>query len=123
MPTLRQLSQASSPSQRRYRRFALHFPVQVKFSLGNSVSELQTLSRNLSIGGMLLEASTPIPENAPITFTILVNARKTARPVQLVGKGKVVHVYDKNPDGRFAIAVQCSRPITEMRQRLAAAGY
>lgn len=108
--------------ERKYRRFALRYPVQVKFPLGKSLSELQTLSRNLSLGGLLLEAVSPIPQHSPVSFTITVNEGEVVRPIQLIGEGKVVRVEPQASGAGFAIAVECNRPISEMQDYLLAAG-
>ncbi|MBZ5600620.1 MAG: PilZ domain-containing protein [Acidobacteriia bacterium] len=123
MGKITQISQPPHSPERKYRRFALRYPVEVKFAMGNSVSELQTLSRNLSVGGLLLEATAPIPTHAPVSFTITVNEREAVRPIQLVGEGKVVRVEQQASGPGFAIAVECNRPLAEMRDYLAAAGY
>jgi hypothetical protein len=118
-----EIPQAVYTPARKYRRFALHYPVRVKFASGNSVSELQTLSKNLSIGGLLLEASSPIPHRSPVSFTISVDEQATVRPIQLVGEGTVVRVEPQASGAGFAIAVECNRPISEMRDCFTAAGY
>ena len=40
--------------QRRHRRFDLEFPVALSFPSGSAVRELAGISRNISIGGLLL---------------------------------------------------------------------
>ncbi len=100
--------------ERRHRRFALRYPVVVKFESGNSSSELQAVSKNVSIGDLLLEAGAPLPQDCPISFTLTVKGKPEARPIQLAGHGKVVRVETPGGDGMFAIAVECSHPISEM---------
>lgn len=123
MGKITQIARPPHTPERKYRRFALCYPVQVRFPLGNSVSELHTLSKNLSVGGLLLQADEPIPRHSPVSFTITVNARKAVRPIQLVGEGKVVRVEQQVSGPGFAIAVECNRPLAEMRDYFAAAGY
>jgi hypothetical protein len=100
-------------TERRYRRFSLRYPVCVKFTSGSSIQELSAFSRNLSIGGVLLEAPAAIPQDCSITFTLTVKQQKAVRPIQLVGEGRVVRVESPKEDGEFTIAVECSRPISE----------
>lgn len=111
----REFPRPSYTPARKYRRFDLHYPVRLRFGSGTSFSELQARSRNLSVGGMLLESSSPIPDHSPVSFTITVDARTTVRPIQLVGEGRVVRVEEQGRAGCFAIAVECNRPLAEMQ--------
>jgi hypothetical protein len=109
------------PQQRKYRRFSLQYPVHVKFSLGDSVSELQTVSKDVSIGGLLLQAPALIPQHCPVSFTMMVQGRHVARPIELAGQGKVVRVESYGHGTGFGIAVECDRPISQMKDYLASA--
>ncbi|MBZ5704864.1 MAG: PilZ domain-containing protein [Acidobacteriia bacterium] len=106
--------------ERKYRRFALRYPVQVKFPLGKSVSELQAVSQNVSIGGLLLETPSPIPQHCSVNFTMTVQGGQVAHPIELVGEGRVVRIEPRGPGAGFAIAVECNRPISQMENYLAA---
>lgn len=112
-PNIDSVDSAHSP-ERRHRRFSLRYPVFVKFTNGSSTHELPAFSRNLSIGGLLLEAPASIPQDCPISFTLTVKQPKAVRPIQLVGEGRVVRVESPKEDGKFTIAVECSRPIAEL---------
>jgi hypothetical protein len=101
-------------TERKHRRFSLRYPVFVKFTSGSSTQELPAFSRNLSIGGLLLEAPAAIPQDCPISFTLTVKQQKAVRPIQLAGEGRVVRVESAKEDGKFTIAVECSRPISEL---------
>jgi hypothetical protein len=48
MPNLNPAEGSSQTPQRRYRRFRLRYPVNVRFELENRGSELRALSNNLS---------------------------------------------------------------------------
>ncbi|MBZ5723257.1 MAG: PilZ domain-containing protein [Acidobacteriia bacterium] len=102
------------PEQRKHRRFALRYPVQLKFSSGTAVSELQATSRNVSIGGLLLEVPSPVLKHSPVTFTMTVQGGSVVHPVELVGEGKVVRIEPQGSGLGFAIAVECTRPIAQM---------
>jgi hypothetical protein len=106
------------PQERRYRRFNLKYPVHVKFHSGNSISELDATSRNVSVGGMLLETDAAIPQHSPVTFLMIVQKERTSRPIELAGEGEVVRV--ENRDAGFAIAVQCKQPISQIEPYLKA---
>ena len=101
--------------ERRYRRFSLRYPVSVKFDLGNSVSELRAVSRNISIGGVLLEADSAIPQHCDVKFIMTVLGHHIIGPTQIIGEGEVVRVEPHGSGAGFAIAVKCKRPISELR--------
>ena len=45
------------PEQRKHRRFSVSYPVHVKFHLEDLASELQAVTKDVSIGGLLIENS------------------------------------------------------------------
>jgi hypothetical protein len=96
--------------ERKYRRFDLRYPVHVQVHAGDSASELDAVSRNVSLGGILLEAGTSIPQYCPVTLTMTLQGGHLVRPIQLTAEGRVVRVEQSNPG--FAIAVECSRPLS-----------
>jgi c-di-GMP-binding flagellar brake protein YcgR len=101
--------------RRRYHRYTVQCPVAVACSVGNSVSRLHAISKNVSIGGLLLEAPSAIPQNCPVEFAMIIEGSHIIRPIQLVGEGKVVRI-ESSPTTGFDIAVECSRPITEIEK-------
>lgn len=109
-----QMASAVHQPERRHRRFSLRYPVYVKFHSGASPAELQAFSKNVSIGGLLLESPAAIPQDCLVTFILRVDGQHTSRPIQLGGEGKVVRVENSSSDGKFAIAVECYRPISEL---------
>jgi hypothetical protein len=100
--------------ERKYRRFSLSFPVQLKFHAGDLEAELHAVSRNVSVGGMLLEAASPIPQRCAVSFTLTLQGGDIVRPIQLAGEGEVVRIQPQEAGAGFAIAVQCSQPLTEV---------
>jgi hypothetical protein len=78
--------------ERKYRRFNLTFPMRVKARSGGIVSEINGISRNLSIGGVLLETESIIPQDSHVSFTVAVRDHQIVRPTVLVGEGKVVRI-------------------------------
>jgi hypothetical protein len=100
--------------RRKYRRFWLRYPVLVEFSSGNAICKVQTVSRNVSIGGLLLESSSVLPQSQPLSFTLTVEGGLIVRPIKLLGEGKVVRVEPHLPGAGFAIAVECTHPMTQM---------
>jgi hypothetical protein len=106
--------------KRRYRRFVLRYPVNVKFGRGKTVSELRAISNNISLGGVLLEAKSAIPAHCDVSFTMTVRGHHIIGPTEIVGKGEVVRVEPHSSGAGFAIAVQCKRPIAQLKSYLPA---
>jgi len=118
MGKLIDVARSPHPHLRKYRRFSLCYPIRVKFHFGDSVSELQAVSKNVSIGGFLLETASPIPQHCPVSFIMTLHGGPVIRPIQVVGEGEVVRVEPHGPGARFAIAVKCKRPISQMQHAL-----
>ncbi len=107
--------------QRRHRRFSLKFPVALSFTSPEGVRELDAVSANISIGGVLLKAADAVPLHTQVSLVMEVKGPWSHRPVRLLAKGEVVRVEDLGADVGFAIAIQCQQPITEMKVGLAVA--
>lgn len=120
---MRQTVEAPPPYQiaRKYKRFDLQFLVCLSFPAGESVREIGAVSKNVSIGGLLLRANNRIAPRTPVTLTMDVHGPWFRRPVRLQGEGKVVRVEELGPGAGFAIAVECTHSITEMEDHLSAA--
>lgn len=114
MVKLEVVAQSSGQRERKYRRFPLRYPVQFSFRLGDSLLEFSAVSRNISIGGLLLEAASPAPLHCMICFTLTLQGENMVRPIQLRGEGEVLRVQTDESGAGFAIALQCSRPLTEI---------
>ena len=108
--------------ERRYRRFNLEFPVRLSFPSRGTVRELATISKNVSIGGMLLRSNDSLPPHTQVSLTMDVQDPRLRRPIQLLGEGQVVRVEPLESDAGFAIAIECKRPITEIENHLRATG-
>jgi hypothetical protein len=106
--------------ERQHRRFSIRYPVQVRFPLGNSISGLQAVSNNVSLGGVLLEADSPIPQHCDVSFIMTVREHHVVGPIQLIGEGEVVRVERHLSGAGFAIAVRCNRPISQLEDYLPA---
>ena len=103
--------------ERKHRRFHLECPVCVTFQAAGSVSELETISENVSIGGLLVKSAAMIPEHTPVTFIINVQGEQAVHPICLVGEGKIVRV--ESSGAAFAVAIKCEVPITQLDDYLA----
>jgi len=107
---------------RRHRRFDLQFPVSLSFPTRGAVRELAGISRNISIGGVLLKVNDPVPVRTRVNLTMAVQDPRLRHPVQLLGKGKVVRLERLEAGAGFAIAIECKRPLTEVENHLSATG-
>src|SRR5208337_2481376 len=96
-----------------FRRFNLRYPVHVEFRSGELVSELDTVSRNVSTGGLLLEAPLLIPQGSSVSFVMILRGNQFVQPIELSGEGDVVRVEPGAPEAGFGIAVKC---ISSIRQ-------
>jgi len=114
------IGRPSDRSERKHRRFSIRYPVQVNFPLGNTLSGLQAVSNNVSIGGVLLEADVSIPQHCDVSFIMTVREHHVVGPIQLIGEGEVVRVEPHRSGAGFAIAVRCKRPISQLEDYLPA---
>lgn len=120
MQGLNHIAPSSHSQERKYRRFSIRYPVSVRFDLGDSVSELRAISNNVSMGGVLLEADSSIPQHCGVQFIIQIRGHHIVGPTQIVGEGEVVRVEPHHSGVGYAIAVKCKHPIAELRTYLPA---
>jgi hypothetical protein len=100
--------------ERKFRRFPLSYPVHVEFRSGELVSELDTVSRNVSTGGLLSEAPLLIPQGSSVSFVMILRGSQFAGPIELSGEGDVVRVEPGRAEAGFGIAVKCISPIRQI---------
>ena len=103
---------------RMYRRFDLEFPVRLRFHAGSTDTEIEAVSKNVSVSGLLVRSVLPIPEHTPVTFILSVYGEKAVRPVHLMGEGEVVRVEGVESDATFMMAVKCNTPVTQLEEYL-----
>jgi PilZ domain len=103
--------------ERRFRRFQLSYPVHVKFATGNATQEVDAVSRNVSLGGLFLESTSPIPRGSHVDFTITLGGA-IPRLIILGGTGEVVRVEQREDADGFGIAVACAQPIHQIESYL-----
>jgi len=121
MGKLDKVTMLSQSPARKFRRFILQFPARLKVHSADMIAEFEAISKNISICGVLLESSALIPRHTPVSFVVTVEGEKV-RPIRFVGEGKVVRVAPAAAQ-RFAIAVECARPISQFNEhRLRATG-
>lgn len=98
---------------RRYRRFNLRYPVHVSFYYHGVESQVDTVSENVSIGGLLLASASPIPTGSAVSFVITVTGPSALRPIVLSGGGQVVRVEGSRVRSGYSMAVHCKTPLTQ----------
>lgn len=106
--------------KRKFRRFNLEWLAHVTFPSGDTIAEVNAVTRNIGNCGLLLESASLIPYRTPVEFTITVQGRKISQPVKITGAGEVVRIEPSETADRFGIAVACSQPITLMEHDLPA---
>jgi hypothetical protein len=100
--------------ERRFRRFDLEYFANVVFRCKGVMTEVAAVTKNISLCGLLLESAYSIPCSTPVEFTITVRGKRIVQPVLLAGSGVVVRMKAAESVGKFAIAVDCSEPISQM---------
>lgn len=107
-------AQSVDSNARRYRRFNLRYPVLVSFYDHGFRSQVDTVSENVSIGGLLLASASPIPTSTPVSFVITVTGPSAVRPIVLSGEGQVVRVGGLDTRSGYSIAIRCKAPLTQL---------
>jgi hypothetical protein len=115
MEDLDHIARSSPAQKRKHRRFSLQYPVRLKAHSGARIIQVEAISRNISVRGLLLETSLMIPQHTPVSFTLTVEPSELGHPIQFVGVGKVVRIDPKSAEDGFAIAVECPQPIIQSR--------
>jgi hypothetical protein len=100
--------------ERRFRRFELSYFTRIKFSSGGITIEADAVTKNIGLCGLLLESAVTIPFSTPIEFTIIVQGQRIVEPILLTGSGVVVRVKPGDTLGKFAVAVECRQPISQV---------
>ena len=103
---------------RRFRRFNIEYPVMVQYQIGGTNAEVEAVTKNVSIGGILISSAIEIPLHTPVRFKICIRKDKRARCIHLVGEGKIIRVEHAENKGEVAIAVECDVPIAHLEENL-----
>ena len=101
---------------RRFRRFKIEYPVLVQYQTSGTTAEVEAVTKNVSIGGILISSAIVIPLHTPVSFNICIQKDKRARCIHLAGEGKVVRVERAANKGECAMAVECDVPITHLEE-------
>jgi PilZ domain len=99
-------------------RFALRYRAHVDYSLDGTEHPLECITKNISLGGVLLESPALIPVNCPLRFVIKAAGEKKTRQIQFKGRGEVVRVQLDPLGSGLVVAVRCVHPIEVHRAEL-----
>jgi PilZ domain-containing protein len=107
---------AQHAALRKYRRFDLRCAVFLRFSAALVTRELEGISKDVSVGGVLLNSGDQVPLHTRVSLQLEVVGPRFRHPVRLTGEGEVVRVEFLNPALGYAIAIECSCPMIERRR-------
>src|SRR4051812_38220293 len=93
--------QAHHSEARKHRRFHLQFPVSLNFSVGDVAREYEGMSKNVSLGGLLVKTAQALPLRARVKLTMELEGRKSGRVIRLCVDGEVVRVEQSELDGTY----------------------
>ena len=118
MERVNTIHSSSNLRGRNHRRFKLEFPVRLRFQRGSTTAEIETVSKNLSVDGLLVRSLLPVPEHTAVTFVLSVHGSQSLRPVHLMGEGEIVRVENVEAEGTYVMAVKCDAPVAELEEYL-----
>jgi hypothetical protein len=80
--------------------------------------DIDVVSRNISLGGLLVRSATLIPPDTAVTVTLCVYGKAAVRPVHLLGEAHVVRIEQGEKEASFGVAMQCNAPLVELEEYL-----
>jgi hypothetical protein len=89
----------------------MRYRVRVEFAAAGRTFDVEGVTRNVSVSGVLFESGSPIPEACPVDLSIMAEEAWVIRPIEFVGNGRVVRVEVGSRGAGFLIAIKCVRPI------------
>ncbi len=101
---------------RTYRRFELQFPVRIRFQSGATRLEVEGVSKNVSVGGLLVRSTVAIPPHTAVSFVLSLHGSDAVRPIHIRGEGSVVRVWEHA--GIYLLAVKCREPVVHLEDFL-----
>ncbi len=107
-------------AERKYRRFNRNYPVCVTMQSGGVPTEIRAMSRNVSLGGLLLDTPFTIPEHSQVTFVMTIQNGSEGRPVEIAGEGSVVRV-EGSSGSDVRVAIECKAPMAQIENELSEA--
>ena len=97
--------------ERSYRRFPLRHRIRVSFAAADPDSCLEGYTRNVSIGGILLEFFSRIPLHVAVTFAMTIVGSELIHPIEFAGEGRVVRIEPDASGVGYAVALAFAGPI------------
>ena len=97
--------------ERKHRRFLASYPVELRVHSEGKAFDLQAITQNVSIGGLLLVNATPVPKHSPVDFVMTLHGGQLIRLIRVVGQGEVLRVDPLGPGAGFVVAIKCKREI------------
>jgi hypothetical protein len=89
----------------------LGIPDTYEGSVRRHATEVEGVSKNVSVGGLLVRSTLMIPQNTPISFILSVHGEQAVRPVHLMGEGDIVRAESEESHATFVLTVKCKAPI------------
>jgi hypothetical protein len=83
-------------------------------------TEIEAVSKNVSVGGLLVRSAFMIPQHTAVSFVLSVHGEKAVRPIHLMGEGEIVRVESEEAGTAFVMAVKCKAPVTQLEEYLPA---
>lgn len=102
---------------RKHRRFDLQFPVSLSFPTGKVARELEGITRNVSVGGLLVNTREELPLRSRVKLTLQVQGPRLRYPVRLLAEGEVVRVETLRTGVEYAVAVKCDAPLSQFQDQ------
>jgi len=118
MAKLPKPGQPPASERRQRRRFELRYPVHLWIQFPDSPGEIEAVSKNAAVGGLLLSSAVMIPQHTAVGFVMTIQSAQAVRPIHLVSDGEVVRVESQASGAGFAIALKCTHPISELENDL-----
>ncbi len=109
--------QAQYCEVRKHRRFDLQFPVSLSFPTGEVARELEGITKNVSVGGLLLNTHEELPLRSHVRLTLQVQGPRLRYPVRLLAEGEVVRVETLRTGVEYAVAVKCNAPLSQFQDQ------
>jgi hypothetical protein len=111
---------SSARRTRKHPRFILNYPVQLKFRSENAPQIVGATSHNISLGGVLLYASQPVPQGSKVEFLMTISQGATGESIRLKSTGRVVRIEHDSLGTGYEVAIEWKRRIHQVLRKIAA---
>jgi hypothetical protein len=96
----------SVPDRRSHPRFALRCRAKLDFTSAGTRLQLDCITRNVGVGGLLIESPVSIPKQTPVNFSMTAEGGLTQRGCEFTGSGEVVRVEPDPPGEGYVVAIK-----------------